>query len=385
MRLSWNGLQRGWLVACSVGLSCLISCGGKEFASGNSGSGGSSGGDESGGKSNGGSNSGANGGSSMAGDEALGGSPDPGGSSGAGGGVTPGCSCEAGHYCRDGSKDCFDCAELSRLRFTAPERLDTVSGDNQASRFPRVGESSSDLLYSLTGAGMRYTSDSSTSAGAPVAMTQAQDNAPLLLAENVTSLMAEGDFNFAFDRLEAANHRQLFFGQWQGGLAAIGLAPAPYNGGTNDFSIAIAPNPTADGIARAYWMTDRDPVLGIALVTALLAVNAPGGGPVALAVGQNGCTPEKADLTPWVTPDGKTLLFSHTRVDGNCTTTNQGKDIYTALLQPTTGQPTAAAVPLPDVNGASNDVDPSFSADFCDLYFASDRDGGYALYRAHRR
>ena len=45
----------------------------------------------------------------------------------------------------------------------------------------------------------------------------------------------------------------------------------------------------------------------------------------------------------------------------------------------------APAVPLEDVNGDSNDVDPSFSHDFCDLYFASDRDGEYALYRAHRR
>jgi Tol biopolymer transport system component len=86
-----------------------------------------------------------------------------------------------------------------------------------------------------------------------------------------------------------------------------------------------------------------------------------------------------------VTADGTTLLFSSTRVDGNCTTTNQGKDIYTALLQPPTGEPTAPAVPMPDVNGPGNDVDPSFSADFCELYFASDRDGSYALYRAHRR
>jgi Tol biopolymer transport system component len=40
---------------------------------------------------------------------------------------------------------------------------------------------------------------------------------------------------------------------------------------------------------------------------------------------------------------------------------------------------------MSDVNSPMNDVEPSFSADLCDLYFASDRDGKYALYRAHRR
>jgi Tol biopolymer transport system component len=58
---------------------------------------------------------------------------------------------------------------------------------------------------------------------------------------------------------------------------------------------------------------------------------------------------------------------------------------------PATGQvlPTAAgptpSQPLADVNSPQDDVDPSFSADFCDLYFSSNRDGRFALYRAHRR
>jgi hypothetical protein len=381
---SWKVVQRGFIAATAAGLACLVSCGGQEFSSSESGgSGGSGAGQSNAGNKTGGSSSGGNG---SAGDEADGGAPAPGGSAGSGGVVSSGCDCPAGNYCREGSTDCFDCAELSRLRFGAPERLDTVSGGNQASRFPRVGQTSTDLLYGVEGLGMRYTTDSSTSAGNLVMMSQPQDSGPLLLAEQVTSLpAAQMPFNFTFDRLVEPTKRRLFFGVWQGGLTTSGVAPAPYNGqGDNDYSIAIATNPTADGVARAYWMTDRDAGLGLILTTALLSAT-PNGAPVALDVGSANCAPDKSDLTPWVTPDGKTLLFSNTRVDGNCTTTNQGKDLYTALLQPTTGQPTAAAVPVADVNSPGNDVDPSFSTDFCDLYFSSDRDGSYALYRAPRR
>jgi Tol biopolymer transport system component len=108
-----------------------------------------------------------------------------------------------------------------------------------------------------------------------------------------------------------------------------------------------------------------------------------------LKVGTKDCPPLAADvdLAPWVTPDGKTLLFSHTRVDANCQAVNQGKDLYTTLLQPATGQPPAmtAALPMNDVNSAADDVQPSFSGDLCDLYFASNREGPMAVYRAHRR
>ncbi|HKY39086.1 MAG TPA: hypothetical protein VJN18_24275 [Polyangiaceae bacterium] len=383
---SWKVVQRGSIAATAAGLACLVSCGGRQFASGESGgAGGSGAGQPSAGSRTGGSSSGGKG---SAGDEADGGAPTPGGSAGSGGVVSSGCDCPPGNYCRDGSSDCFECAELSRLRFHPPERLDTLSSANRASRFPRVGETSTDLLYGVEGLGMRYTTDASTSAGNLVMASQPQDSGPLLLAEQVTSLpAAQMAFNFAFDRLVEPTKRRMFFGVWQGGLTTAGLAPGPYNGqGNSDYSIAIATNPTADGVARAYWMTDRDrdPMLGLILMTSLLSAT-PNGAPVKLEVGAKDCPPDESDLTPWVTSDGKTLLFSNTRVDGTCTITHQGKDLYTALLQPTTGQPTAPAVPIFDVNSPGNDVDPSFSADFCDLYFSSDRDGSYALYRAHRR
>jgi hypothetical protein len=380
MRRSWFGPERTWLLACCVAGLGLSGCGGKEFASGQGSGASSSGGDGgSSGKSSGGSSA-----SGSGGDQSLAGSGEPGGSggtAGAGGSGSVGCACEPGEYCREASKDCLPCAELSRLRFLEPERLDTLSG-SAASRFPRVGETGTDMLYSVAGAGMRYTTDFSTSAGNLVAQSTTQDSGPLLLAESV--MLPEGNFNFAFGRETEMERRQLFFGQWQGDLVISGAAPAPYNGDTSDYSIAIATNPTDDGIARAYWMSDREQDRGLTLVTALLTAN-PQVGRVALGVGPGSCAPDDADLSPWVTADGQTLLFSNSRVDENCTP-GEPKDIYTVLLQPSTGEPAAApAVPLADVNGDSNDVDPSFSNDLCDLYFASDRDGEYALYRAHRR
>jgi hypothetical protein len=386
---SWNALGQGWPVACTLALLGLSSCSGAEFTA-NDGAGGtdaSHAGRASAGHDNGGGASGASG-ATTGGGTSSGGASDVGGSSGVGGTVSGGCECDDGYYCRDGSEDCFDCAELNRLHFATPERLATVSDNGQGSRFPRVGMTFTDLLYRFEGAGLRYTTDASTSAGANVKLTTATDSAPLLLGSDVTGVPAVTlmGFNFVFDR-EENGLRSLYMGEWSNGLQRIEHVPAPYNGGKNDYSMAIASKPTADSNARAFWMTDRGGTMGMAgpsLVTALLLANAPAA-PVNLKLGQEGCGASDPDLAPWVTTDGKTLLVSHTRLDANCKATGQGKDIYTALLQPATGLPTAAAVPMSDVNSPMNDVEPSFSADLCDLYFASDRDGKYALYRAHRR
>jgi hypothetical protein len=390
MRALWIVPERGRLAACGLAVMCLLGCGGEEFAGGGaSGAGGSSGSGKGGG-SQGGTDLGGGDSGGDAGDTASAGSASLGGNAGAGGTTPVGCNCAAGKYCRDGSTDCFDCTELSRLRFRSPERLATLS-DGTGSRFPRVGGTGTDLLYQFDSVGLRYTTDSSTSAGSSVALTTPQDSAPLLLSADVTTLpgtMLDG-FNFVFDRVVEGDSRALYFGQWDDGLQKAEPMPAPYNAeGTSNFGLAIALQGAA--APRGYWMTNRVQGMPLALVSALFTANAPGD-IVQLNIGSAGCLPDQSDLTPWITPDGKTLLFSHTRVDGSCASTGQGKDIYTALMVPATGQvlPTGMgptpSQPLADVNSSQDDVDPSFSADFCDLYFSSNRDGDFALYRAHRR
>ena len=399
-----NLRARSWLVACTTSWLCLSGCGGSEFVSGNA-SGGSdtsgsgSGGSDTSGTTSGGSGGAANGGKAgvaSAGDSTSAGAPDPGGTGGTGdtgGMVSTTCDCPVGHYCRNGSTDCFDCAALNSLHFAAPERLAALSDLGTASRFPRVGATSTDLFYHSAGVGVRYTTDASTSVGSNIKGTVQTDSAPLLLRSEVTGttgLMMLMSFNFAFDRIGTAGRRQLFVGEWKNGLGAVEQLLPPFDGGKGDFSMAVAPHVTPDNVARGFWMTAGDATnmtAGPTLVTALFA-GAAVAAPVVLNIGSAPCPPKDpktdADLTPWVTDDGKLLLISTTRMD-NCVLGSAGKDIYAALLDPTTGQPTAAAVPMSDVNSGMDDVDPSFSADMCDLYFSSNRDGKYGLYRAHRR
>lgn len=392
-----NVLERSSLIACGALLLGLCRCGGQEFNSPQGRAGSGSGGAGGAGLGGGGSASGA--GSSAGGDSANGGAGS-GGVGGKGGANNGSCDCPAGSYCRGGSMDCFMCSDLSRLYFETPTRLAPVSDNGQGSRFPRIGATSTDLLYQFAGVGLRYTTDSSTSAGTSVATTLPDDRAPLLLREDVGAFPVTGlsSFNFLFDRVEGGT-RRLIFGRWNNGLQAAQAAPAPFNeseGG--DYSIAVALHPTPGGAARAFWMSDEDPDNPAPkLVTAPLLGNA-AKEDVALRIGTSSCQPLPytpadeqgqggidADMTPWVTNDGKLLVFSTTRLDAGCQPVAQKKDIYTTLLQASSGQPPMPALPMNDVNGPQDDVDPSFSADLCDLYFASNREGSFAVYRAHRR
>jgi hypothetical protein len=393
-------LERSSLIACGALWLGLCHCGGSEFnAAPSAGAGNDSGG-------RGGAS--GNGGASSSGSHSGGANAGAGGSSGAsagqGGGSPSGCECPAGQYCLDGSTDCYLCSDLSRLYFDPPVRLATVSDNGPGSRFPRIGATSTDLIYHFDGVGMRYTADSSTSAGSSVTDTEPKDSAPLLLREPVKSLPVGGleQFNFLFDR-SVNDVRQLQVGTWSNGLQRSVEAPAPFNAGSGDFSIAVALHPAPGAAARAFWMTNRpsqQPGARVPrLVTASLEANASAVDvEVQLNVGSGeSCAPLDVnqlpagsdaidpDMTPWVTSDGSLLVLSTTRLVAGCQAGAQKKDIYSALLQASSGQPPAPALAMKDVNSPRDDVDPSFSADMCDLYFASDRDGKFAVYRAHRR
>lgn len=392
--------QRAWLLAWSAAWLGLLGCSGTSFSSDGLGGTSAHGGTDSAGTSAGGVGAGASGGSSSAGDSTNGGTPDIAGSAGsAGSGVTPACDCPAGRYCREGSTDCFDCTELNRLRFTTPERLATLSDNGQGSNFPRVGVTTTDLVYVFNGTGLRYTTDSSTSAGSSVKGTEPEDKGPLLLSENVAALPTLGmGFNFLFDRKATA--RQLYVGVWSAGAQTMLKLPPPFNADQDDYSIAVAPHAGANSQVRAFWMSTRGDKLPRLYTAFLQEGTTEEEVALRLAKDRQGsmdevipCPTTDQDLAPWVTGDGKTLLFSHTRVDGNCAVvTAQKRDLYTTLLQPANGQPPAdadakiiPATPINDVNSAGDDIEPSFSADMCELYFASNRDGNFAVYRAHRR
>jgi len=392
-----NVLERNTLVATGLLGLCLTHCSGKAFqgldasSESNSGKGGV---EAAAGTNVGGANAGS-GGSELAG---SGGSGVAAGSGGSAGSTVGSCDCPAGSYCRDASRDCFACNDLSRIKFTTPERLTTLSDNGQGSRFPRSGSTSSDLLYRFDGVGLRYTTDASTSPGRNLSATDPTDSAPLLLDAAVSGVTTEFKiFNFVFDRAEGDAPRALYFAQWNDGLQKLERASAPFNADAGDYSMAVARHPDGD-IPRAFWMSRRDATASSSpsiLLTAPLASDAASEG-VSLSIGRAKpvCDPKDdtsqgidPDLTPWVTPDAKLLLLSTTGQDESCKLTGQKKDLYSVLLQPELGQPApdSPAHALLDVNGPDDDTDPSLSADMCELYFASNRDGKYAIYRAHRR
>jgi hypothetical protein len=391
----------------AAGALCLlfVQCGGQAF---NTGSGDAPGGAGSGGSAaQGGSSGGSSGGGGSAGSAeggASAGQAGEAGGSGKGGGGADGCHCSPGWYCLEGSRDCLRCDDPSRLFFEEPVRLATVSDSGAVSRFPRIGSTTTDLIYRSGDAGLRYTTDASTSAGNAVPGTMPGDSALLLLRDPIAGLALEGAAtpNVFFDR-SVMGVQQLWVSSWSTGLGGATLLPEPFNSGAGDFSIAVAPKATP-ARGRAFWMTRREGIEASMtprprLVTAPLELGASVVDvELTLSVGQQpDCAPldpsqlpENApsvdpDLSPWVTTDGSLLVFSTTRLGPECKPSGQKKDIYTALLQPSSGQPPFAALPLKDVNGPEDEVDPSFSADLCDLYFASNRDGEFAVYRARRR
>jgi hypothetical protein len=392
-----NLLERGLPLACVALWLSLADCSGDAFQSATEGSGGGGAPSVAGSPATVGGDSGSAG---SAGADDLGGAgAEPGGSSGSGGAVSNGCNCPSGSYCREASNDCFSCSSLSRLRFTPPERIATLSESGQGARFPRVGSTSTDLLYRSDGAGLRYTPDASTSAGTSVSSTDSSDSAPLLLDAEVTGLAAlPKGFNLLFDRSEPGAARALYFARWNGGIERPARAPEPFNSDLGDYSMAVALHPMNGVPARAFWMSARDATEDAPapeLLTAELTLGARAE-VVTLKIGQPDCDVADSakpdanidpDLTPWVTSRGGLLLISTTRLEPDCSVSNQKKDIHAVLLSPETGQAldNAAAEPLSDVNSSADDTDPSFSADLCELYFASNRDGKFAVYHARRR
>lgn len=405
MQRPWNVLERGWCLACTALWLSLTNCSGGEFRSeaDRGGAGGSAAGG-SGGSPSGGSDAGRGGGAGA--DDQAGSPSETGGTGGAGGSASKVCNCDSGSYCRDASTDCWPCSSLSRLKFTTPERIGTLSDSGQGARFPRVGSTSTDLLYRFDETGLRYTTDASTSPGTNLGATTAVDSAPLLLDSNLSGLSgAPSGVNLVFDRPllnldpegDTQAPRAIYVASWNGSRSSLqdaSKAPALFNSDLGDYSMAVALHPADGAAVRAFWMSARNstsvpptPALLTAAVAddgvaETLTLNVGKDPNAPCAVDDTGADP---DLTPWVTPDGKLLLFSTTRLAPDCKPASQKKDIHTVLLNPETGQPLAAATPLSDVNGPADDTDPSFSADLCDLYFSSNRDGKYAVYHAHRR
>jgi hypothetical protein len=362
-------------MGCRFSLAALfavaaLGCSSKEFQ----GDGGDSG---MGGTATGG--SGPNGGAGMA----------NGGSSGSAGNATGGsggmaCSCPPTEYCRGG--ECQPCSELATLDFGEPELV--LDDPSRSLRFPRVGDTPSSLFYRAGNDGsgrLFYTANASTLGVAIGNDAVPEQSGPLFVRALGRS------FDFIFDQTNnptSADGRIMRATTWNGSsLTGETDMPAPLSpGGHKDYSAAAA---TTTMPPRLFWMSTRDgpPRLRTG------SIDTGEGNVVDIDVpkrsGTGTCVRDGDDATPWVTPEGHRMFFRSFPLGDSCqaldaTTT----DLFVVPLVPGSGVPTLPAVALASLNEVgSTETDPSLSADFCAIYFASDRGspGDFKLYRAARR
>jgi len=362
--------------------------GGSGAASGRSGAGGDAGKGATGGTglgaAAGGSGLGAGGSS---GDGAASGGDTSAGGSAAGevgaGGASDTCQCGPSQYCRAGT--CFDCSDVSKLDFGgAEEVLDYPDG---ALRFPRAGGADGSLFFTLVTTSVSELWYAPAVVSSPGGVLD-DGRVPRAALDYFGDPGGLG-FDVLFDETASGGARAIRAATFDGhALGAAFDAPPPFApSGADDYSSTLARE-----TKRVYFMTTLsgapELVTGVlddaATKTVDLKVPARGGGT---------CSRRGADATPWVTADGRLLLFSAPLVDTACNTVDgDATDVFVALLNPTTGLPLATAVPIAGINHSadtSSETDASFTADLCAVYFASD--GGEAqghdfrLYRARRR
>lgn len=81
------------------------------------------------------------------------------------------------------------------------------------------------------------------------------------------------------------------------------------------------------------------------------------------------------DADPTVSADGRVIIYASIRTGSG----QGGTNLWYATRASASGT-FGTPLPVPDINGATNDGDPWLSLDGCRLYWASDRSGDYDLY-----
>jgi hypothetical protein len=300
------------------------------------------------------------------------------GSNDAGSGAEPGGA--AGEPSTEPCTAPADLPDLSLLEFGDPEPLDAINdtADLENLRFARVPPGGAGLIYTrdFFGSHIWITDDASQNEGAPVAEPLAaaglfESNALVLQAPPGPALSG---FNFFFQRTvsEQSLQLELLGAKMSNGIVSdVQRLPAPFNAPAStvpwSYGIAI-------GKGRVVWTVNTDGVLGSGLRTATLEVNAEA---MELVVKlPNGCPAQEIEFAPWLTPDGRTLLFTARRRDAQCELVPGDLTSLFAVNLDATGEPTSTAVELKGLGGADAATgttfsDGSLSPDGCWLYYSS--------------
>jgi hypothetical protein len=375
---------------CVLGL--LVACGGDDFKSNSSTSGGGtagSGGDG-GSQTDGGGSGGTTGGNGgVSGSGATGGvTGGSGGVSGGGTGGAPPCtddSCGSDEYCHDGSGECRKCFDIDEFQFHAPEQFAAINSfhANSDLRTPRVVDDTSKALIYSVGAtvydrALWITMDFSQNAGAafppPVEMA-AGGEATAVLVQAPTAGPLTG-FSLLFDHttnLDIDVYAAEFDSNLQEFKAPV-LLPAPFNAQYSDWAMAYSPT-----VERAWWVSNRDNFFVPKLYTMSTATGAAQVPVVVpLTTFAPSCPVTDGDLGPWVNYAGTFILFHGAEKFASCDSgPNPKTDLYiSALFSNGTASP---AYPLSVNLQNTEDAWPSMSYDMCTLYFSSQRNGAAKL------
>ncbi len=312
-------------------------------------------------------------GGAMTGGGGTGGTPMP---------CTPGdlSTCQAGEYCNSDSNTCVSCSDLSTFRVGTPKALNVQVPNDAPAWFPRVNKDGT-LYFSLRpGNGMdniayappdmsdpHFTWGMVTAEPMPINLTTSKDNAPFYLEDGQALLgnIVDATIDKTKPTVFLTSDRLGLFKvlAYNEGQVSYTVTKLPGTGNSlSQIAFATGVNP-----ARLWYMSNEGGTQG--LVTAESGTTTASSVP--LPAGNN-CvfTPSNLGFAPWVTPDGKWLVFHAIQPNMDCTTTfSNTLQLYALALQPD-GTPVAGQDAKPIFPGETNNYQtPSLSPDMCVLYF----------------
>ncbi len=296
--------------------------------------------------------------------------------------------CDVGHFCRDGScLSCLDLEDVSELAYGAGEPFTVINGsvNQEGLRSPRRLADGIGLIYvrDFFGGVLWFSPNPDESAGAAITKTDVFENGGLPVVHALPEPLAAFNFFFARRaRMAAAPVRTSLFGATltsEGTVQGEHELPAPFNSDEVVSSHALALSKT-----RAIWNRNIDGVLRLQLVTSPIP---PEGEATELRLPlPGGCGfASELDYAPWLSPDGRTLLFSARRVDEGCQPAIDAATHVFVLRLSSAGQPVGAARPLTGLaEPGLRQSDPSLSPDGCELLFSAQAETSMRLYHAPR-
>jgi hypothetical protein len=347
--------------------------------------------------------------SGLAGYGGAGGAPDTGGGGHGGtGGATPACTpgdlgtCSAGSYCRADTVACEVCTSFTRFHFAAASQValqPPISGTTVL--YPRLSPDAATLYFTYYDEQSAIPRrrigsaplDASKGSWGPWSLVKApvdadgQNSGPLLLDTGAAlSALVDSKVDtskpvLVFDSSRTALNTEALLAA---NLDASDVGALALPKGKHDSDIAVAWQSTPP---RFWWLSDATSTVGQKLVTATATDTLATPVPVTL---DNGCVVEVVE-GPWVTGDGKRLLFGAAPPQptdaGACLPAPPGHArLYSARLD-AQGQQISGTQAKPLLSGAlaAYETTPSLSPNLCTLYFSRfDAAGNGQLFSAAR-